>query len=75
MIIYYQFVIMMIARKKECNQSQHRVIVQDYSQEIKIPRKQSREDKIPAPIDRKNVQQITRHNKWMTGRSAVTLHR
>ncbi len=75
MIIHYQNVIIMMAKKKECDQSHHRIITQDCSQDYRTPREQSIEDKGHVPIERKHVQQITRHHKWMTGRSAVTVHR
>jgi len=62
-------------QNRKYNDSSHRTIVQDCPQETEIPRKQSEENKGYVPVEGNHLPRIPQHSKWMTGRSAVTLHR
>lgn len=73
--MYYHRVIILTVKMCVCDDSSQGIIVQDCPQETEISRKQSREDKEYVPRERSRIPRVPRQHKWMTGRSAVTLHR
>jgi hypothetical protein len=75
MIIYYHVVIILSVQKDKHECSSHRIIALDNLHENQIPREQSIRIEEQAPVYRNRMPRITHYNKWMSGRTAVTLHR
>lgn len=65
----------MIAKNLDNKKSHYKIILQDCCQDAEVPREQNREDKGYVPFEKKHVPRVTRQDRWMTGKSAVTLHR
>ena len=75
MILYYQKVIILTTEKCVCDNSFQGIIVQDSPKETGFSKKQSREDKKYVSREKNRIPRVPRHHKWISGRSAVSLHR
>lgn len=73
--MYYQDVIIMVPQNLNNEKSHHKIILQDCCQDAEIPREQTSEDRGYVPFEKRHIPRATRQDRWMTGRSAVTLHR
>jgi hypothetical protein len=65
----------MTIQKQKNDGSTHMIIELDSLHENEIPRKQSSVNREQVIIDRNRMSRIPHYNKWMSGRSVVTLHR
>jgi len=68
-------VIILVIQKTKHDGSSHRIDVLDSPHENEIPRRQSCENEEHVLIGRNRLSRVPKHSKWMSGRSAVTLHR
>ncbi|MFX1482742.1 MAG: hypothetical protein ACFFCP_06075 [Promethearchaeota archaeon] len=65
----------MVLQNHEHDGSIYKIIELDKSHEDGIPKSKSSESREHVQVYNNRVSRIQRYNKWMTGKSAVTLHR